>query len=497
MSKTPNNTQISPEKSYYTEEWKRGYDSQPNEYEYEIDNIEGTIPPELQGTLFRNGPGLLDIAGTPIHHPFDGDGMISAFYFNQGKAYFRNRFVKTEAYLQEKAAGKALYRGVFGTQKPGGLLNNIFDLRLKNIANTNVIYWGNKLLALWEAAEPYLLNPQTLETIGIDYLDGVLQPGDSCAAHPWVDPHSIWDDGQPCLVNFSVSPGLSSKITIFEFAPDGKILRRRSHIVPGFSFIHDFAITPHYCIFFQNPVSFNPLPFLFGLKGAGECVDFQPNKPTRVILIPRDQNNRQVKTFMVDSGFVFHHANAFEKGDQVCIDSIAYASLPQVEPNSNYKEVNFDNLDPGRLWRFTLNLEDGTVERKLLENTCCEFPTVNPKKVGRDYRYLFIGAAHQDTGRNAPLQAIMKLDLKTGQRQLHSFASHGYVSEPIFVPKPNAKDEDDSWILTLVYNGKNHRSSLAILEGQNIKSNPIAMLHLKHHIPYGLHGSWTSMLFKV
>ena len=489
-------TEIINKKSYYIEEWKRGYESQPNEYEYEIENIEGTIPVELQGTLFRNGPGLLDIADTPIHHPFDGDGMISAFYFRNGKAYFRNRFVATVAYLQEKAAGKILYRGVFGTQKPGGIINNIFDLRLKNIANTNVIYWGDKLLALWEAAEPHRLDPQTLETIGIDYLDGVLQPGESWAAHPWVDPDSILDGGQPCLVNFSVTPGLSSKINIFELAPDGKLLRRHSHVIPGFSFIHDFAITPHYCIFFQNPVNFNPLPFVFGLKGAGECVEFQPTKPTRVVLIPRDPNNKQVKTFMVDSGFVFHHANAFETGDNVCIDSIAYATLPQVEPNSDYKEVNFDNLDPGKLWRFTLNLKDGTVERQLLESTCCEFPVVNPDKVGKDYRYLFIGAAHQDTGRNAPLQAIMKLDLVTGERQSHSFAPHGYVSEPIFVPKPNATEEDEGWILTLVYNGKEHRSSLAILDGQNINGDPVALLHLKHHIPYGLHGSWTDEVFQ-
>ncbi|MGB5711864.1 MAG: carotenoid oxygenase family protein, partial [Waterburya sp.] len=84
---------------YKIEEWKRGYESQPNEYEYEITEIKGEIPVELSGTLFRNGPGLLDIGGQPIHHPFDGDGMISAFSFKDGKAYYRNRFVKTEAYV--------------------------------------------------------------------------------------------------------------------------------------------------------------------------------------------------------------------------------------------------------------------------------------------------------------------------------------------------------------------------------------------------------------
>jgi len=235
-------------------------------------------------------------------------------------------------------------------------------------------------------------------------------------------------------VNFSIEPGLSSKITIFEFNLEGKLVRRHSHSVPGFSFIHDFAITPNYAIFCQNPVSFNPFPFLLGFRGAGECVEFQPHKPTRIILIPRNPEDKKVTTFEVDSGFIFHHANAFETGAKIYLDSIAYDSLPQVQPDSNYKEVDFERLDPGQLWRFTLDLTEGTVDRQLLESRCCEFPTLNPDKVGRDYRYLFIGAAHNDTGTNAPLQAILKLDWQTGRRELHSLAPSSYVSEPVFVP---------------------------------------------------------------
>ena len=491
------NTVTTPASSqpYNLKEWQRGYDSQPNEYEYEITEVEGEIPAELSGTLFRNGPGLLDIGGEAIHHPFDGDGMISAFSFKNGKAHYRNRFVQTEAYVQEKEAGKILYRGVFGTKKPGGFFNNLFDIKLKNIANTGVIYWGGKLLALWEAAEPHRLDPKTLETKGIDLLDGVLSPGDAFSAHPWIDPSCEFDDGAPCMVNFRVDPGLSSKITLFEFAPDGELLRRHSHSIPGFSFIHDFIITPHYAIFFQNPVNFNPLPFLFGMRGAGECVDFQPQKPTNVVIIPRDPNNKEVKTFSVESGFVFHHANAFEQGDRLIVDSITYQSLPQVQPDSNYKEVDFSSLDPGQLWRFKLDLKDGTVEREMLESRCCEFPTHNPDRVGRDYRYLYIGAIPEDTGANDPLQAILKLDIETGKSETYSFAPSGFVSEPIFVPKPNAEAEDAGWVLTLVYDGSKHRSTLAILDAENIAGEAIAFLHLKHHVPYGLHGSWCDKVF--
>ncbi|HEY9752821.1 MAG TPA: carotenoid oxygenase family protein, partial [Coleofasciculaceae cyanobacterium] len=57
--------------SYSREDWQRGYNSLYEEFDYWIDQIEGVIPPELEGTLFRNGPGLLDIKGQRIHHPFD------------------------------------------------------------------------------------------------------------------------------------------------------------------------------------------------------------------------------------------------------------------------------------------------------------------------------------------------------------------------------------------------------------------------------------------
>ncbi|MGK7874773.1 MAG: carotenoid oxygenase family protein [Xenococcaceae cyanobacterium] len=479
---------------YNLQNWQKGYLSQPNEYEYWIDEIEGEIPTGLQGTLFRNGPGLLDLHGTPIHHPFDGDGMVCAISFMEGRALFRNRFVRTEGYVREQQAGRILYRGVFGTQKAGGWWNNAFDFKLKNIANTNIIYWGGKLLALWEAAEPHRLHPSTLETKGLDYLDGVLEPGDAFGAHPWVDPCCQLDGGTPTLVNFSLKVGLSSTITVYEFNLEGKLVRRHAHSIPGFSFIHDFAITPNYCIFFQNPITFNPIPFVLGWRGAGECIRFQRDKPTSIVVIPRTPPYREVKILQANSGFVFHHANAFELKDKIYIDSICYDSLPEVEPGADYKETNFEALAPGQLWRFTLNLQEGSVGRQMLDSRCCEFPAINPDKVGRLYRYLFTGAAHNPQG-NAPLQAILKLDLHTQERQLWSFAPQGYVSEPIFVPQPDALSEDEGWLLTMVYDSSRHCSQVAILDGQDLDKGPIALLHLKHHIPYGLHGSWTSQCF--
>jgi all-trans-8'-apo-beta-carotenal 15,15'-oxygenase len=83
-------------------------------------------------------------------------------------------------------------------------------------------------------------------------------------------------------------------------------------VIPGFAFIHDCVITPNYVVFFQNPVSFNPLMFVLGMKGAAECIQFNPKQPTKIIVIPRD-GKRPLQMVDAPACFVFHHVNAFEQ----------------------------------------------------------------------------------------------------------------------------------------------------------------------------------------
>ena len=476
--------------SYAREDWTNGYRSQPEEFAYWINDIEGEIPTDLEGTVFRNGPGLTDVNGYRLKHPFDGDGMISSIAFKEGQAFYRNKFVKTEGYIAEQKSGKPEYRGVFGTQKPGGWLSNAFDLRLKNIANTHVVYWGEKLLALWEAAEPHQLDPQTLETVGIDRLGGLLKTGDAFAAHPKFDPNC---EGTQRMVNFGVKTGLSSTISLYEFTPDGQLAHQHKHSLPGFAFLHDFAITPNYCIFVQNPVGFNPLPFVFGFKGAAECIQFDPNQPTKIVLIPRNGKD-EIRFLETDPCFVFHHANAFEQGDQLILDSVCYDSFPTLDDAEDYSTVDFDHVPASQLWRFTIDLATEKVDVAKIIERPCEFPAMNPEHVGRDYRYLFMGATDGPI-KNAPLQALIKKDMKTGEEQLWSAAPRGFGGEPLFVARPSGKAEDDGWVLLWIYNATDDRTELTIFNAQNITSGPVATLKLRHHIPYGLHGSFVSKYF--
>lgn len=146
--------------------------------------VEGTLPQDLRGTLFRNGPGRLEARGGHVYaHSFDGDGMITAFYFSgNGKSdgvRVRNRFVRSAEFEAEErsADGSILFRNTFGTQPQGGWRRNLGRVWQKNVANTNVVWFGGRLLALWEAAQPHRLDPRTLATVGLDLLDDRLSPG--------------------------------------------------------------------------------------------------------------------------------------------------------------------------------------------------------------------------------------------------------------------------------------------------------------------------------
>ena len=111
---------------------------------------------------------------------------------------------------------------------------------------------------------------------------------------------------------------------------------------------------------------------------------------------------------------------------------------------------------------------------------------------------MYLGAVDPNVSGNAPLQAFLKLDQETGEKQFWSAAPKGYASEPIFVPRnpsSNTGDEDDGWLLAVIYDSVEHRSDVVILDAKDLHRGPIAKLHLKHHIPYGLHGNFTSEVF--
>src|SRR3990167_8247039 len=77
--------------------------------------IEGAVPEAIRGTFYQVSPDpqYPPMLGTDIF--FNGDGMVSAFFFENGKVSLRRRYVKTARLLAQRHEGRSLngvYRNV-------------------------------------------------------------------------------------------------------------------------------------------------------------------------------------------------------------------------------------------------------------------------------------------------------------------------------------------------------------------------------------------------
>ncbi|KAJ1616065.1 retinal pigment epithelial membrane protein-domain-containing protein, partial [Pavlovales sp. CCMP2436] len=102
----------------------------------------------------------------------------------------------------------------------------------KNLANTNVLWWGGRLLALWEGGRPHLMDPLSLATSRESDLAGLLKPGETFSAHP------RFDRARKRLVNFAYSPNplTGTKLTFFEFGENFRPVHAHPSLVTEDSF---------------------------------------------------------------------------------------------------------------------------------------------------------------------------------------------------------------------------------------------------------------------
>ncbi|KIY95659.1 lignostilbene-alpha,beta-dioxygenase [Monoraphidium neglectum] len=299
-------------------------------------HVEGTIPSDLVGTYVRNGPGLQVNSGKTKRHTFDGDGMLLQFTFpggEGGRVRFKNKFVRTKGFLEEQAAGRPTLRTAFTRGSvDGNPFFNPFDFNLKNCANTGVLAWAGKLLALYESGLPHELDPRTLETVGESTVGGQLETP-VLAAHYRVAPRRGGDGngdggGVRDWVAFSANTGLSGTELIFYEFEEGSGKLRHSPtraVLPGtrMALVHDIAVTQDYYVAHVGPLEFSGAKFVteyFTSRcSIAECLQYTPDKPSKIWLVPRPTGTaagQEPRVIEAPATFVFHHANAFQSTTQ-------------------------------------------------------------------------------------------------------------------------------------------------------------------------------------
>lgn len=448
--------------------------------------VEGVLPEDLRGTLFRNGPGRLEVYGQRYHHPFDGDGHLHRFGFTDRGLVHRNRYVRTREFLEEEAARKILYRS-FGTNIPGGLAHNFLRMRFKNAANTSVLWHGGRLYALWEGGWPHRIDPLTLDTLARDDLGGMLRPESLSdriftpelpfSAHPRLDPTT----GE--LFNFGVAAGRQPSLVLYRQSPGGACLQRERMPLAATGFIHDFGLTSRYRVFFFTPSTFDVPRTLLGFAPPAETLRANPDA-TAILLLPR--RGTQARTLQAPPCFVYHFANAYDDGDSVVIDAARMDQVPAADVAPRMLAGQPVDYPAPYLTRYTLDVRTGRVDEQRLTDHPGELPTINPARSSLAHRYVWSIARPPD--RKQPYSTgLIKVDTHGPTSTFRDFGQN-LTGEPIFVPRPRAAAEDDGWILSMCYDSQRHTGELLVLDAADLRT--VARARMPHHTPLGFHGTW-------
>ena len=536
----------------FLDAWDKTFIDSPEDPEgYYVDRVIGKIPEELEGTFFRNGPNKFerDEEGYAIQHPYDGDGFVCSLSIKDGKAFFRSRFIETFEFKAEEKEGRVLFRGTFATQRKGGASKNAGDVYVKNTSNTNICYFKGNLWALFEAGQPYRIDPFTLETIGIDTFqstislglpfelgsdennaamasfvrlcqrlgdpyfgetglpEGLTLPGgDAVSAHPKMVndrmitfSYKIKPGFLDNNVNFDELP-LYTELTFHEFSASEsgtvKLVDQKLYNIPGFAFLHDFAVTESYYIIFQNPVTVDNAPYVLGKSPAASCVRWVKGKPSIVHIIPRPGSNiKTTRTFEIPPSFVFHHANAYEEQEDIIIDSIHYKSLPAI----GREALPEQGIDPNvafnsKLKRTTVNLKTGIVGIRTISNEYLEMPSVNPLCQATKHRYVY---GYQSDFDNRMI-GISQIPVDSAGIVNSWFPGPGkFLLEPRFIPRSeeDSSDHTDGWVIAQYFDSETAESAFFLFDALNIQNGPIARIMLKNTLPSALHGAWTNDYF--
>lgn len=435
----------------------------------------GEIPTDLNGVYLRNGPNRhYDAPGR--YHLFDGDGMIHAVHFENGKARYRNRYVRTEAFDAESKMGQALWTGLMENPKDNPF-GNTHGLNIKDSANTDVIYHRGRVLATWYlCGSPYGLDPLSLENYGAQNFMDTFH-GDMMA-HPKVDESTgelMWFDYGPQV------PYMRYGV----IGPAG----RQSHVteidLPGARLPHDMAITANYSILMDLPLVQDQVA-----RAAGKYrIFYDKSLVSRFAVIPRHGNGDQVRWFEARPCYIYHVINSWETGDEIVMD-VCRVKNPQhqttfASPLSNM--LAYLRLD-AQLYRYRFNLRTGQTIETDLDDDNIEFPSVDSRIMGRAHRYSYsMRLANEPT---LLFDGVVRYDSQEGVKQEHFFGPGRWGSEAPFAARDNSTGETDGYLVSFVTDQAAGTAEVDIFDASDITVGPIARVMLPQRIPSGFHATW-------
>ncbi|XP_043455683.1 beta,beta-carotene 15,15'-dioxygenase [Prionailurus bengalensis] len=458
--------------------------------------VTGRIPSWLQGTLLRNGPGMHTVGETRYNHWFDGLALLHSFTIRDGEVYYRSKYLRSDTYNANTKANRIVV-SEFGTMAHPDPCKNIFSKAFSYLSHTIPDFTDNCLINIMKCGEDFYattetnyirkINPQTLETLEkVDYRNYVAV--NLATSHPHYDAAgnvlnmgtSIMDKGKTKYVIFKIPatvPEDAKRKNPLKHTEVFGSITSRSLLSP--SYYHSFGVTENYIVFLEQPFKLDVLKmstaYIRGVNWAS-CLAFHREDQTYIHIVDQRTGKPVPTKFYTDPMVVFHHVNAYEEDGCLVFDVIAYedGSLYQLfylaNLNQDFEENSRLTSIP-TLRRFAVpldvdkNAEVGSDVVKLASTTAralkekddrvycqpellyegLELPRINYAHNGKPYRYVFAAEVHW-----SPIPTkILKYDILT-KSSLKWGQEHCWPAEPLFVPMPGAKGEDDGIILSAV-----------------------------------------------
>ncbi|OBI78556.1 carotenoid oxygenase family protein [Mycobacterium asiaticum] len=466
---------------YRTGPWR------PQTTEWDADDlavVEGELPRDLDGIYLRNTENPLHPA-FKTYHPFDGDGMLHVVGFRDGKAFYRNRFVKTEGFLAENEAGGPLWPGLaepvqFAKREKGWGAREL----MKDASSTDVIvHRGIALTSFYQCGDLYRVDPYSGDTLGTESWNGGFPADWGVSAHPKVDNRT----GELLFFNYSKQDPYMRYGVVDE---NNDLVHYVDIPLPGPRLPHDMAFTENYAILNDFPLFWDP-----GLlEHQVHLPRYYPDLPSRFAVIPRRGKTAEIRWFEADPTYVLHFTNAYEDGDEIVLDGFFEGAPQPLEsgtgPSGKWEKLfRFLALDrmEAHLHRWRLNLVTGAVREERLSESITEFGTINADYATGKYRYTY--AASGKPGWFL-FDGLVKHDLRTGAEERYSLGDGVYGSETAMAPRVGSAAEDDGYLVTLTTDMNADASYCLVFDAARVADGPVCKLQLPERISSGTHSTW-------
>lgn len=455
--------------------WFTGVNA-PSKAEVDVGNLEviGTVPSEIDGAFYRVASDHQFPPKYADDIPFNGDGMISVFRFKGGRVDLKSRYVRTQRWHAERAAGRAL----FGKYRNRHLDDPSVKGITRDLANTNVLIHGGVLLAFWEGSRAVALDPVTLETIGRWDFHGTFN-APTCSAHCAIDPHT----GNLVGFAFAAKGEFTTDTVYFEVSPEGRVIHEAWFHLPYFAELHDCGVTKDYICF--------PVVPIMGcgeerLKQGTTYYGWDPQREVYFGVLPRFGKGEQVRWFKGPNQFTSHKMNAWNEGSKVFLDTcVSPGNLFPWFPEWGKPFDPTKSAVKLTRWSVDYQQKDDGFQSEVLSDYIGEFPRVDHRFLTRKYRHGWM------LGFAGPRRSGMAhVDLETRKTTEWEAPAGKVIQEPCFVPRSKDAAEGDGWIAVAATDANTLLTELMLFVATDIGRGPIATIRTPVHLKPAYHGNW-------